>query len=255
LLDQKAMWPWAVQRCQSIFPGLNVKDCVRPSPPPPPGKKEPDFGAVGLEGAALDDLKQTGWAIPFGPNTSPEIRKQLDPLIQFRKSEIDDPSLFKVWPDDEKKGGYQGGQSVDDWLGQFRVGSDTLVQPKAGVPYYVLIVASPEDIPFSFQYELDVYWAVGRLWLEKDEDYGAYARAVVAYEKANQAAPTEKKLTYFAPNFARDNGATKLLCNGLVGPLRDRQLTEKIRIRGGVHHRRRRHARPPGRPVLGHERP
>jgi hypothetical protein len=82
-----------------------------------------------------------------------------------------------------------------------------------------MIIASPEDIPFDFQYQLDVYWGVGRLWLANDEDYGAYARAVIDYESAKQA-PASRGLTFFAPRFERDNGATGLFCDGLIEPLR-----------------------------------
>jgi hypothetical protein len=125
---------------------------------------------------------------------------------------------------DGAQGGYQAGQTVDQWLGQFRVSANAMVQPKAGVPFYILIVASPEDIPFEFQYQLDIYWGVGRLWLNADEDYGSYARAVIEYESGEQAPPAGRKLTFFATRFERDNGGTPLFCDGLVEPLRQREI-------------------------------
>jgi hypothetical protein len=56
------------------------------------------------------------------------------------------------------------------------------VDPRKGVPYYLLIVGSLEQIPFEFQALFDLQWAVGRLYFDDVDDYGRYAQSVVEYE-------------------------------------------------------------------------
>lgn len=228
LLDDDGMWDWSVQRSEG--PGFDSKlarACSRPTPPTS-FSSEGHLGAAYLEGAKLDNLKRAGWAVLFGPNTSDEIKKQIAPLIQYRREQIQNDDLCKVF--DGSNGGYKAGQSAAQWLGEFKVSAVNSVNPAAGVPFYIMIVASPDDIPFEFQYDLDVYWGVGRLWLEKDEDYGAYAQAVIEYENPKQPPSASRRMTFFTPRFERDNGATALICDGLVTPLQKSQFADEYQF-------------------------
>jgi len=223
VLDKRAMWNWSLARAEAPAHDRKlVHDCTRPVPPST-GKPKDHLGVVRLDGAEVDDLNRTGWAVLYGPGTSDAIKKQLEPLIEYRRGMIKDPNLFKVF--DGQNGGYTAGQSVEDWLKQFRISADTQVRPSAGVPFYVMIVASPEDIPFEFQFELDVYWGVGRLWLNQEEDYGVYARAVIEYETGQRPAAS-RNMAFFATRFERDNGGTAMICDGLLQPLLEQKLGE-----------------------------
>jgi hypothetical protein len=91
------------------------------------------------------------------------------------------------------------------------------VDPEHGVPVYVLLVGSPQEIPFEFQYLLDLYWNVGRLHFDTPEEYSAYAESIVAYETA-ATVPHKKRSAIFAVKNPGDR-ATGLLHNQVAEPI------------------------------------
>ena len=91
------------------------------------------------------------------------------------------------------------------------------VSPTMGVPYYLLLVGSPQEIPFEFQYTLDIYWAVGRLHFDDPSGYANYAASVVDYETA-AAVFHKRKVAHFATRHDFDR-ATHLYAKHVAEPL------------------------------------
>ncbi len=130
---------------------------------------------------APDNLEQTGWGVIFASATpaaeKQAIKEALKPLLDLRASQAGD--LFKIFDD---ANGYQKGVAADQWLSA-RGSALNVVDPTQGVPYYLLIVGSPAEIPFEFQYDLDTYFAVGRLAFDSPSEYAKYAQNIVNFEK------------------------------------------------------------------------
>ena len=91
------------------------------------------------------------------------------------------------------------------------------------LPYYLLIVASPEKIPFSFQVGLSASYAVGRLWFDESRDYANYAGRLLDVE--NRGASHERTATFFGPANP-DDPASNFIAQNLLRPLFERLQRE-----------------------------
>ena len=164
----------------------------------------------------VDPLKisSAGWGVILAPGITPDIEAALEPLLKHRK-EAAGP-YFKPYR-------FQSGQTKDDFLAVNKAGLGP-ADPKK-VPYYLLIVGSPEEIPFRFQYELDVQYAVGRIHFEKTEDYAAYANNVVAAETGTGDIPP-RQIALFG---VRTDGdiATERSTEELIKPLAEKLETDR----------------------------
>ena len=199
----------------SILPGLTAGDLARigqdPNAVQTRGHAEnTDFLAV--SDVDPNNLAEAGWGIIFPNGLDPAIRASLEPLIEHRRSQVGDPALFRIF---DGPAGYQDGDTVRSWLDRFSVGLAT-VDPSLGVPLYLALAGTPEQIPFEFQYLLDAYWCVGRICFESAKEYRAYAEGVVAYETAAKA-PHAKRIAVFNTRNLGDR-ATGLLHNQVALP-------------------------------------
>jgi len=131
-----------------------------------------------------NELSQAGWGILFASDADPAIQAQLQPLIDLRRTQVIDRNLFKVFTGPDQ-GGVTPGMTAADWARDRGVSLTAAVDPYQGVPFYLLIVGSPERIPFEFQALLKMQFAVGRLAFDDIADYGRYAQAVVQYESSS----------------------------------------------------------------------
>src|SRR6266849_2898222 len=172
---------------------------------------EPDFGTIGdVDSNFLD---QAGWAVMFSPGVDRKIREALQPLLDRRKAQVSDENLFKIF---EGASGYQPEDTATGWLRRQNVRMD-VVDPQLGVPYYILIVGPPDEIPFEFQYALDLYWAVGRLWFPTAGEFRQYADSVIRYETM-PVVPTSRQMAVFATCHDFDT-ATQLFSSQVAEPL------------------------------------
>ncbi|MEN3333320.1 MAG: hypothetical protein V7641_2685 [Blastocatellia bacterium] len=166
---------------------------------------------VGAEVEDANDLEQAGWGVIFHSQAAPAVKAALQPLLKRRSREA--RKRYKVF---ENSDGYQPGESAIRWLARHRVRPE-IVDPDLGVPFYLMIVGSPEEIPFEFQYALDVYWAVGRLHFDEVEAYARYAQSVVDYETATSV-PNARKISIFSTSHDFDT-ATQMFSNYVALPL------------------------------------
>jgi hypothetical protein len=151
-------------------------------------------------------LNEAGWGIIFHEDTPQDVRTALDPLIAARRTQAGD--RLKVLD-------YKKGEQLRDWYQRHRVSAGN-IDPEI-VPYYLLLVGTPDLIPFDFQYLLDVEYAVGRLAFASAAEYEQYARSVIDYEGAKTAA-NRKEISYWGTRHQGDP-ATNLSAALLIDPL------------------------------------
>lgn len=124
-----------------------------------------------MDGVRSDKLSEAGWGVVFPAGKKEEVEKNLSVLLEWRKAQAGERYQELE---------YTPGMPKEKLL--VKADGRGPVDPDK-VPYYLLIVGSPAEIPFDFQYQLDVQYAVGRICFEDPEDYKRYAKNVVDTEK------------------------------------------------------------------------
>lgn len=167
--------------------------------------------ASGLRSAIeVRDLSRAGWGLVFAADDrkAPAIRSALEPLLTHRRQQVTRRrrALFT-----EYEISFTG-----DRNGEWRLitSSGREVEP-GSLPYYLLLIGSPEKIPYGFQHQLSLHHGVGRLSFAAVADYRHYALSVVAAERKGIGRRTA---AFFGPENSGDP-LSERSCRGLVAPL------------------------------------
>ena len=180
--------------------------------------RQANFAVV--EGVDPNDLAQAGWAAVFpavadGSDAAARqaaIRHALAPLLTHRRAQASaGGDLYHEYAGER---GYRAGETKQQYLARLGAGPGP-VRPQK-VPYYLLLVATPEEIPYQIQYQLDVHYAVGRIAFDTLDEYARYAHSVVEAETGQAA--RARRATFFGVANPKDS-ATLLSADHLVMPL------------------------------------
>lgn len=155
-------------------------------------------------------LDSSGWGVIFAAGLSAEVRQALQPLLDLRQAQSG--RWFHVFggPD-----GLPPATSSEQFLVDHGSAPGQPADPEH-IPYYLLIVGGPPALPFEFQYELGLQYAVGRIAFDSVEQYANYARTVVEAEQGRVR--RARAAAFFGPG-SPDDDATLLSSEQLVRPL------------------------------------
>ncbi|MCU0485518.1 MAG: AAA family ATPase [Anaerolineales bacterium] len=137
----------------------------------------------GLDASRLDEA---GWGLVFPADAEPglvdAILEAMQALVELRRSQAGE--RFRIFRGAE---GVRLQENADRFSA--RHGSPPGWVDPNHLPYYLLLVGDPQSIPFSFQYALDVNYAVGRVYFDTPDEFSNYARSVVWCETEQVSLP------------------------------------------------------------------
>ena len=166
------------------------------------------YQAFGLRyGLQENNLAQVGWGIVVRQGDPGQLLAKIDALLRHRRTQAP-REMVKVLE-------YRPGEELRDWLQRHNVSFGTVTPSK--VPFHLMLLGGPKDIPFEFQYLLSLEYSVGRLCFDDPNAYARYANSVVRYE-TDVAPTTTRDAVFFAPQHAGD-AATELSRTLLVDSL------------------------------------
>ena len=142
------------------------------------------------------------------------MREALSPLIGHRSAKAGPRFMELTFRKSDRN-------RPQDFFDRYQIGHG-YVDPDL-VPYYLLVVGSPEEIPFEFQYRLDLTHGVGRLFFEQSDSYRIYAENVVESESSQFS-----RLPKMALFGAENDALTELSSERLIKPLAEK-LSGKVK--------------------------
>lgn len=174
-------------------------------------RDEPTFAV--RTGVNATDLAEAGWAVVFPTDCDPAVVDALRRLLSHRRSQAG--SRYRLLSGAD---GYRPGERKRAFLRRCGAAPTGAADPDR-MPYYILLVGSPDEIPYDFQYELGVQYAVGRLDLPSPQAYRNYAASITDYERRSPA--RLRRLAAFAPAYA-DDSPTQVMAGEVVAPVAER---------------------------------
>ncbi|HTP08152.1 MAG TPA: hypothetical protein VMP08_07875 [Anaerolineae bacterium] len=161
------------------------------------------------EGVDPTQVESSGWGLIMAYNADPAIKEALSELLTHRQKQAGEKYKEYFGPD-----GYRPDETKNKWLARHGMGPGPADPDK--IPYYLLIVGDPETIPYRFQNQLDVQYAVGRIHFDTLDEYAAYARSVVQAETGGLS--LAKQATFFGVR-TPDDQATMMSADHMIKPL------------------------------------
>ena len=158
------------------------------------------------------NLAQAGWGVIYPPRGKERLSDHLKVLTRWRSTLMG----REVWEDFIRHG--EKATALLERHGE----SPGTIEPSK-VPFYLLLVGSPEEISFEFQFHLSMNHAVGRVWFPDPEGYRGYCEAVVAAERSGVA--KNRTVSLFAVS---SDHATRAISDRLVPSVR-RLVSQRFR--------------------------
>ncbi|HEX6899119.1 MAG TPA: hypothetical protein VF789_05370 [Thermoanaerobaculia bacterium] len=189
----------------------------------PAGKRKPEENPrAPRAGVDCTDLASAGWAAIFPRGGDPAVREALRPLLDRRREQAG--ALYRELAGAE---GLQPGEKATDFLLRQDLLPGSAADPSK-LPYYLLLVGGPEEIPWEFHHQLDFQYAVGRLAFDTPEEYALFARAALEAEDRPAARPSRRAVFFGAETFEKEDGSSRVLRELLADRLAA-NLTPKAR--------------------------